>query len=162
VVFLRSSRRLVSSKELLTMKRLMFNILCLVVFLAGLATYSRTKSTDVEVARSYVVIMEHFRISANGSRTELASRIIYGKANGEMRQTGYDPNNGQDLPREAPSVARLEEGLFATASGVAERNLISSTAVPPEMQQCFRSADEMVLKMYCKPHQSSSRTCRVT
>jgi hypothetical protein len=122
------------------MKRLMFNILCLVVFLAGLATYSRTKSTDVEVARSYVVIMEHFRISANGSRRELASRIIYAKANGEMRQTGYDPNNGQDLNREAQSVARLEEGLFATASRVAERNLISSTAVPPEMQQCFRSA----------------------
>lgn len=120
------------------MKRI-FGALCLVVFLVGLVTYSRTKSNDIEPATSYVVIMEHFRISANGSRTELAPRITYAKANGEMRQMPYDPNNGQNLNRQAPSVARFEEGLFATAAGAAERNLISSTSVPLEMQQCFRS-----------------------
>ncbi len=124
-----------------TMKRTL-NALCLAVFLAGLVVYSRTRDgNDTEAARSYVVVMEHFHTTADGSRTDLAQRIVFVKANGELRQTNYDLKNGQNLNRDAPAVARFEDGLFATAFGVSERNLISSTAVPPEMQKCFRSAE---------------------
>src|SRR5262245_21637971 len=115
--------------------------ICVAVFLIGLVVYSKPQSNDVEPARSFVVTMEHYRIVPDGSRTDLAPRVVFVKANGEARVTPYDPNSGPSLNRQASSTARVAgEGLFATAAGVPERELLSSNEVALETDRCFRSA----------------------
>lgn len=84
--------------------------------------------------------MAHYRINADGSRTDLRDRIVYAKANGEQRVTPFEPNNATGSNPPSPVIARTEEGLFVTSPGISERKLLSSTAVPQLMQECFRSA----------------------
>ncbi|MEK6325554.1 MAG: hypothetical protein AABN33_28260 [Acidobacteriota bacterium] len=117
-----------------------WNALCVAVFVVGLVTFAQTPGDDAEPARSFTVVMAHFRINADGSKTNLRDRIVYAKANGEQRQTLYDPNDGRGSTRQSTVVARTEEGLFVTAPGLTERKLLSTTAVPQRMQECFRSA----------------------
>jgi hypothetical protein len=118
-----------------------WNALCLAVFVVGLVSFSvsQTRRDDTEVARSFTVLTTHYRLNADGSRTNLVGRITYVRANGELRQTPYDPNSTLSPNNQLPVHARTEEGLLATGNGV-ERKWISSTPVPPDMQKCFRSA----------------------
>lgn len=121
------------------MKRIWYAF-SLTVFVIGLVAFAQTRKGDVEPARSYAVVMANYRIGADGSRTNLNSRVVLANASGELRQTTYDPNNAASLSKQSPLVARTEEGLFATAPGHPERKLISSTPVPKDMSECFRSA----------------------
>ena len=120
------------------MKR-MWGALCLATFVIGLVAFSQTQRDDIEPARSFVVVTAHFRINADGSRTDLGSRMLHAKTNGELRQSKHDANNATDPNKQSPAVARTEEGVFSTAPGASDRKLISTTAVPLEMQECFRS-----------------------
>jgi hypothetical protein len=93
----------------------------------------------LQPAQSFIVLIRHYRLNADNSRTELGGRQLYARPNGELRQTRYDPNDKLNDSNQLPVQARTEEGLFVTSNGI-ERKLLSSTPVPNDMQQCFRSA----------------------
>ncbi len=118
----------------------LFRGLCLAVFLTGVISLSQTSvkvKDQIEPSVSYSVITVHYRVSSDGLKTITGRRIRYVKANGEWRQTRYDPQSSGSS-NESPVFAATDEGVYTKVPGHSERNFISNMA-DQHMQECFRS-----------------------
>jgi hypothetical protein len=131
-------------REVDDMKNL-WRVLCLALFVTGVVSFSQTQVRDkeendvVEPALPFLVITTHYRISPDGTKSDLGERIRYVKANGEWRQSRYDSSKAEtEINKESPVFANTDEGVFAKAPGIDERKFVSSPA-DRQMQECFRS-----------------------
>lgn len=121
-----------------------WRVLCLVIFLAGLVSFSRAQmrkneTLDLEPASPFVLITTHYNVSPEGLKVVVGERIRFVKANGEWRQMRHDSSDsGAASKKESAVFAGTEEGAFQKAPDVAERKEVSPGA-NQKVQQCFRS-----------------------
>jgi hypothetical protein len=130
----------------------LWRALCLAVFVTGAVSFSQTPAKDkdwrdeIMPAVPYVMITTHYRVSSDGAKTSTGDTIRHVNSNGEWRETRYVPskngsyNEQDDINKALAVFAGTQEGVFAKATGQAEKKFVSQWPSPDDqMQQCFRS-----------------------